>query len=265
MSAAQQPAIVDNSLIYNGEDLRLTEQAVNDVLKQLDFDIIVKENSVDYPIIKELVNECEFYRDKFRGRSAEDKLEIYKKCDEIIEKIKVAISNYKNKQKTNDSIILILDDIQNYLEIHKEDNKQNINIINFMTDLKKDLLTKDLNYVIHKYYSSSIVSLLENTYDETRIKTLIKTKEINNVYTLLNNNRLKPNDIIIISENDNFDVYKLLLLLNIQQNQKKYLLNFLNLQTNREEQIQITESNNYFCVIDDNNKIKGIKIGEYKK
>ena len=94
---------------------------------------------------------------------------------------------------------------------------------------------------------------------------LIKTKEINNVYTLLNNNRLKQNDIIIISENDNFDVYKLLLLLNIQQNQKKYLLNFLNLQTNREEQIQITESNNYLCVIDDSNKIKGIKIGEYKK
>ena len=49
------------------------------------------------------------------------------------------------------------------------------------------------------------------------------------------------------------------------QNQKKYLLNFLNLQTNREEQIQITESNNYLCVIDDSNKIKGIKIGEYKK
>ena len=134
-----------------------------------------------------------------------------------------------------------------------------------MNNLREDLITKDLNYVIYKYYSSSIVSLLENTYDETRIKMLIKTKEINNVYTLLNNNRLKQNDIIIISENDNFDVYKLLLLLNIQQNQKKYLLNFLNLQTNREEQIQITESNNYLCVIDDSNKIKGIKIGEYKK
>ena len=190
---------------------------------------------------------------------------MYKKCEETIKKLELAVSKYKDKQKANNSIIGILDDIQNYLEIHKNDNKQNESIINFITNLRKDLISKDLNYVIHKNYSSSIISLLENTYDETRIKTLIKTKEINNVYTLLNNNRLKQNDIIIISENDNFDVYKLLLLLNIQQNQKKYLLNFLNLQTNREEQIQITESNNYLCVIDDSNKIRGIKIGEYKK
>lgn len=262
MSAAQN-AVVNDPPIYDGKDLGLTELAINDILKQLGFNIIVKENSVDYPIIKELVNECEFYRDNFKY--FQDKIEAYKIEKKIIEKIKVAVSKYKDKQKANDSIIGILDDIQNYLKIHKEDNKQNESIINFITNLREDLISKDLNYVIHKNYSSSIVSLLENTYDETRIKTLIKTKEINNVYTLLNNNRLKQNDIIIISENDNFDVYKILFLLNIQQNQKKYLLNFLNLQTNREEQIQITESNNYLCVIDDSNKIRGIKIGEYKK
>ena len=262
MSAAQN-AVVNDPPIYDGKDLGLTELAINDILKQLGFNIIVREDSVDYPIIKELVNECEFYRDNFK--LFQDKIEAYKIEKKIIEKIKVAVSKYKDKQKANDSIIGILDDIQNYLEIHKEDNKQNASIINFITNLREDLISKDLNYVIHKNYSSSIVSLLENTYDETRIKMLIKTKEINNVYTLLNNNRLKQNDIIIISENDNFDVYKLLLLLNIQQNQKKYLLNFLNLQTNREEQIQITESNNYLCVIDDSNKIRGIKIGEYKK
>ena len=262
MSAAQN-AVVNDPPIYDGKDLGLTELAINDILKQLGFNIIVREDSVDYPIIKELVNECEFYRDNFK--LFQDKIEAYKIEKKIIEKIKVAVSKYKDKQKANDSIIGILDDIQNYLEIHKEDNKQNASIINFITNLREDLISKDLNYVIHKNYSSSIVSLLENTYDETRIKMLIKTKEINNVYTLLNNNRLKQNDIIIISENDNFDVYKILFLLNIQQNQKKYLLNFLNLQTNREEQIQITESNNYLCVIDDSNKIRGIKIGEYKK
>lgn len=262
MSAAQN-AVVNDPPIYDGKDLGLTEIAINDILKQLGFNIIVREDSVDYSIIKELVNECEFYRVNFKY--FQDKIEAYKIEKKIIEKIKVAVSKYKDKQKTNDSIIGILDDIQNYLEIHKEDNKQNESIINFITNLRKDLISKDLNYVIHKNYSSSIVSLLENTYDETRIKMLIKTKEINNVYTLLNNNRLKQNDIIIISENDNFDVYKILFLLNIQQNQKKYLLNFLNLQTNREEQIQITESNNYLCVIDDSNKIRGIKIGEYKK
>ena len=262
MSAAQN-AVVNDPPIYDGKDLGLTELAINDILKRLGFNIIVKENSVDYPIIKELVNECEFYRDNFKY--FQDKIEAYKIEKKIIEKIKVAVSKYKDKQKANDSIIGILDDIQNYLKIHKEDNKQNASIINFITNLREDLISKDLNYVIHKNYSSSIVSLLENTYDETRIKMLIKTKEINNVYTLLNNNRLKQNDIIIISENDNFNVYKILFLLNIQQNQKKYLLNFLNLQTNREEQIQITESNNYLCVIDDSNKIRGIKIGEYKK
>lgn len=262
MSAAQN-AVVNDPPIYDGKDLGLTELAINDILKQLGFNIIVKENSVDYPIIKELVNEYEFYRDNFKY--FQDKIEAYKIEKKIIEKIKVAVSKYKDKQKANDSIIGILDDIQNYLKIHKEDNKQNESIINFITNLIEDLISKDLNYVIHKNYSSSIVSLLENTYDETRIKMLIKTKEINNVYTLLINNRLKQNDIIIISENDNFDVYKILFLLNIQQNQKKYLLNFLNLQTNREEQIQITESNNYLCVIDDSNKIRGIKIGEYKK
>ena len=262
MSAAQN-AVVNDPPIYDGKDLGLTELAINDILKQLGFNIIVREDSVDYPIIKELVNECEFYRDNFK--LFQDKIEAYKIEKKIIEKIKVAVSKYKDKQKANNSIIGILDDIQNYLEIHKEDNKQNASIINFITNLREDLISKDLNYVIHKNYSSSIVSLLENTYDETRIKMLIKTKEINNVYTLLNNNRLKQNDIIIISENDNFDVYKILFLLNIQQNQKKYLLNFLNLQTNREEQIQITESNNYLCVIDDSNKIRGIKIGEYKK
>ena len=262
MSAAQN-AVVNDPPIYDGKDLGLTELAINDILKQLGFNIIVREDSVDYPIIKELVNECEFYRDNFK--LFQDKIEAYKIEKKIIEKIKVAVSKYKDKQKANDSIIGILDDIQNYLEIHKEDNKQNASIINFITNLREDLISKDLNYVIHKNYSSSIVSLLENTYDETRIKMLIQTKEIKNVYTLLNNNRLKQNDIIIISENDNFDVYKILFLLNIQQNQKKYLLNFLNLQTNREEQIQITESNNYLCVIDDSNKIRGIKIGEYKK
>lgn len=261
--AAQQNAVVNDPPIYDGKDLGLTELAINDILKHLGFNIIVKENSVDYPIIKELVNECEFYRVNFKY--FQDKIEAYKIEKKIIEKIKVAVSKYKDKQKANDSIIGILDDIRNYLNIHKNDNKQNESIINFITNLREDLISKDLNYVIHKNYSSSIVSLLENTYDETRIKTLIKTKEINNVYTLLNNNRLKQNDIIIISENDNFDVYKILFLLNIQQNQKKYLLNFLNLQTNREEQIQITESNNYLCVIDDSNKIRGIKIGEYKK
>ena len=262
MSAAQK-AVVNDPLIYKGEDQGLTYDDVNDILDKIGFNIVIRKNSVDYPIIKELVNECEFYRKKFKD--VEDRLELYKKCEETIKKLKLAVSNYKDKQKTNDSIIGILDDIQNYLEIHKNDNKQNESIIKFITNLREDLISKDLNYVIHKNYSSSIISLLENTYDETRIKMLIKTKEINNVYTLLNNNRLKHNDIIIISENDNFDVYKLLLLLNIQQNQKKYLLNFLNLQTNREEQIQITESNNYLCVIDDSNKIKGIKIGEYKK
>lgn len=263
MSGAQQPAIVDDTIIYKGEDQKITIFKVNDILDRLGFNIVISENSVDYPIIKELVNECEFYKEKFDN--VEDKIELYKKCEETIKKLKLAVSKYKDKQKANNSIIGILNDIQNYLEIHKNDNKQNESIINFITNLREDLISKDLNYVIHKYYSSSIVSLLENKYDETRIKTLIKTKEINNVYTLLNNNRLKLNDIIITSENDNFDVYKLLLLLNIQQNQKKYLLNFINLQTNREEQIQITESNNYLCVIDDSNKIRGIKIGEYKK
>lgn len=252
------------ALIYKGEDQGLKNTNVNEILNAMGFDLNIEEDSVDYPIIKELVNEGQFYKNQFNN-VGDNKLELYKKCEETIKKLELAVSKYKDKQKTNESIIGILDDIRNYLDIHKDDNKQNINIINFITNLKGDLLAKDLNYVIHKYYSSSIVSLLENTYDETRIKTLIKTKEINNVYTLLNNNRLKQNDIIIISENDNFDVYKLFILLNIQQNQKKYLLNFLNLQTNREEQIQITESNNYLCVIDDSNKTKGIKIGEYKK
>lgn len=263
MSAAQK-AVVNEPLIYKGEDQKLTYDDVNDILDKIGFNIVIRKNSVDYPIIKELVNEGQFYKNQF-DNVGNNKLELYKKCEETIKKLELAVSKYKDKQKANDSIIGILDDIQNYLEIHKNDNKQNESIINFITNLRKDLISKDLNYVIHKNYSSSIVSLLENTYDEARIKTLIKTKEINNVYTLLNNNRLKHNDIIIISENDNFDVYKLLLLLNIQQNQKKYLLNFLNLQTNREEQIQITESNNYLCVIDDSNKIRGIKIGEYKK
>ncbi len=264
MSAAQPNAKVSNPLTYNGEDLKLSFDDVNNFLSGMGFEnLIIQENSDDYNIIKELINEYKYYENNFS--QVDDKLELYKKCKETIEKLKIVVFKYKDKQKVNDPVIIILNDVMNYLQIHKEDNKQNTEILNFMDNLCKDLKVKDLNYVIHKYYSSSIVSLLENAYDETRIKTLIKTKEINNIYTLLNNNRLKSNDIIIISENDNFDVYKLFILLNIQQNQKKYLLNVLNLQTKNEEQIQIIESNNYFCIIDDNNKIKGIKIGEYKK
>lgn len=262
MSAPQQPAVVDDPLIYKGEDQNLTNIDVNDILDRLGFNIVIRENSIDYPIIKELVNECVFYKNKFDD--IEDKLELYKKCKKTIEKIKLAVSNYKNKQNSNKPIIDILDNVEKYIEIHKEDNKQNKEILDFINNLVKDLREKDLNQVIQKYYSSSIISLLD-TYDETRIKTLIKTKETNNFYQMLFNNKIKLNDTVIISENDKFDNFKIFILLNIQENQEKYLLNILNLQIKKEEQMQITKYNNYYCIIDDNNKIKGIKIGEYKK
>ena len=57
MSAAQN-AVVNDPPIYDGKDLGLTELAINDILKHLGFNIIVREDSVDYQIIKELVNEC---------------------------------------------------------------------------------------------------------------------------------------------------------------------------------------------------------------
>lgn len=261
MSAAQK-ADVNDPLIYKGEDQGLTYDDVNDILDRLGFNIVIRENSIDYPIIKELVNECVFYKNKFDD--IEDKLELYKKCKKTIEKIKLAVSNYKNKQNSNKPIIDILDNVEKYIEIHKEDNKQNKEILDFINNLVKDLREKDLNQVIQKYYSSSIISLLD-TYDETRIKTLIKTKETNNFYQMLFNNKIKLNDTVIISENDKFDNFKIFILLNIQENQEKYLLNILNLQIKKEEQMQITKYNNYYCIIDDNNKIKGIKIGEYKK
>ena len=50
------------------------------------FNIIVKENSVDYPIIKELVNECEFYRVNFKY--FQDKIEAYKIEKKIIERLR---------------------------------------------------------------------------------------------------------------------------------------------------------------------------------
>lgn len=262
MSAPQQNANNDGQIIYKGEDQNLTNIDVNDILDRLGFNIVIRENSIDYPIIKELVNECVFYKNKFDD--IEDKLELYKKCKKTIEKIKLAVSNYKNKQNSNKPIIDILDNVEKYIEIHKEDNKQNKEILDFINNLVKDLREKDLNQVIQKYYSSSIISLLD-TYDETRIKILIKTKETNNFYQMLFNNKIKLNDTVIISENDKFDNFKIFILLNIQENQEKYLLNILNLQIKKEEQMQITKYNNYYCIIDDNNKIKGIKIGEYKK
>ena len=262
MSAAQQNANNDDQIIYKGEDQNLTNFVVNDILDRLGFNIVIRENSIDYPIIKELINEYKYYENNFG--QVDDKLELYKKCKKTIEKIKLAVSNYKNKQNSNKPIIDILDNVEKYIEIHKEDNKQNKEILDFINNLVKDLREKDLNQVIQKYYSSSIISLLD-TYDETRIKTLIKTKETNNFYQMLFNNKIKLNDTIIISENDKFDNFKIFILLNIQENQEKYLLNILNLQIKKEEQMQITKYNNYYCIIDDNNKIKGIKIGEYKK
>lgn len=265
MSAPQQNAYNDGQLIYKGEDQNLSFGDITRFLTEIGFkDLDIKENSFDYRVISELVNEYEFYRKNFDKIDNKDRLELYKKCKETIEKIKLAVSNYKNKQNSNKPIIDILDNVENYIKIHKEDNKQNKEILHFVNNLIKDLREKDLNQVIQKYYSSSIISLLD-TYDETRIKTLIKTKETNNFYQMLFNNKIKLNDTVIISENDKFDNFKIFILLNIQENQEKYLLNILNLQIKKEEQIQITKYNNYYCIIDDNNKIKGIKIGEYKK
>ena len=263
MSAPQQNANNDGQIIYKGEDSNLTFDDITRFLTEIGFkDLDIKKNSFDYRVIKELVNEYEFYKSNFHIN--ENKLEIYKKCKETIEKIKLTVSNYKNKQNSNKPIIDILDNVEKYIEIHKEDNKQNKEILDFINNLVKDLREKDLNQVIQKYYSSSIISLLD-TYDKTRIKILIKTKETNNFYQMLFNNKIKLNDTVIISENDKFDNFKIFILLNIQENQEKYLLNILNLQIKKEEQIQITKYNNYYCIIDDNNKIKGIKIGEYKK
>lgn len=263
MSAPQQNANNDGQIIYKGEDQNLTFDDITRFLTGIGFkDLDIKENSFDYRVINELVNEYEFYKSNFATN--ENKLEIYKKCKETIEKIKLAVSNYKNKQNSNKPIIDILDNVEKYIEIHKKDNKQNKEILDFINNLVKDLREKDLNQVIQKYYSSSIISLLD-TYDETRIKILIKTKETNNFYQMLFNNKIKLNDTVIISENDKFDNFKIFILLNIQENQEKYLLNILNLQIKKEEQMQITKYNNYYCIIDDNNKIKGIKIGEYKK
>ena len=148
MSAAQK-AVVNDPLIYKGEDQGLTYDDVNDILDKIGFNIVIRKNSVDYPIIKELVNEGQFYKNQFNN-VGDNKLELYKKCEEIIKKLELAVSKYKDKQKANDSIIGILDDIQNYLEIHKNDNKQNESIIKFITNLREDLISKDLNYVIHK-------------------------------------------------------------------------------------------------------------------
>ena len=119
MLAAQPNANGNNPWTYNGEDLKLSINDVNNFLANMGYENLnIQENSDDYRIIKELINEYKYYENNFA--KADDKLELYKKCKETIEKLKIVIFKYKDKQKVNDPVIIILNDAINYLQIHNE-------------------------------------------------------------------------------------------------------------------------------------------------
>ena len=232
-----------------------------DFLKDIGFDdITISKNNIYYSLFKLLENKCLFYKTKFKD--AKNKIIVYEKYKETLEQLTSFLLKYKKEQQNYNSIINIIENIIQYLKSNGDIDINDERIL-FLNSLKDDLSDKILKDVIFKYYSHSIVNLIDS-YNESKIKSLVKTKETHKLYDVLINNKIKTHDVILLSENNNFDTYKIFILLNTQQNKNKYLLNVINLQSKKQEQIQITELNNSYCIIDNDNKIKGIKIGEYK-
>lgn len=230
-------------------------------LKDIGFDdITISKNNIYYDLFKILENKCLFYKTNFKD--AKNKIVVYEKYKETLEQLTSFLLKYKKEQQNYNSITNIIENILRYLESNEYIDNNDERIL-FLNNLKDDLSNKILKDVIFKYYSHSIVNLIDS-YTESKIKSLVKTKETYKLYDVLINNKIKTYDVILLSENNNFDTYKIFILLNTQQNKNKYLLNVINLQSKKQEQIQVTELNNSYCIIDNDNKIKGIKIGEYK-
>lgn len=250
-----------DELVYDCKENYINGIKDEDFLKDIGFDdITISKNNIYYSLFKLLENKCLFYKTKFKD--AKNKIIVYEKYKETLEQLTSFLLKYKKEQQNYNSIINIIENIIQYLKSNGDIDINDERIL-FLNSLKDDLSDKILKDVIFKYYSHSIVNLIDS-YNESKIKSLVKTKETHKLYDVLINNKIKTHDVILLSENNNFDTYKIFILLNTQQNKNKYLLNVINLQSKKQEQIQVTELNNSYCIIDNDNKIKGIKIGEYK-
>lgn len=250
-----------DELVYDCKENYINGIKDEDFLKDIGFnDITISKNNIYYGLFKLLENKCLFYKTKFKD--AKNKIIVYEKYKETLEQLTSFLLKYKKEQQNYNSIINIIENIIQYLKSNGDIDINDERIL-FLNSLKDDLSDKILKDVIFKYYSHSIVNLIDS-YNESKIKSLVKTKETHKLYDVLINNKIKTHDVILLSENNNFDTYKIFILLNTQQNKNKYLLNVINLQSKKQEQIQVTELNNSYCIIDNDNKIKGIKIGEYK-